>query len=251
MKGTICLLVIFLYYSMGATAMAETSAKKKAQDQLYSQVAKILNSDKYYGYRVKNFLLIKNIEENITGKILASALNKWKTALIARKDDINADKIDITFEMLKLHNKNKLLKVFPNLDREDLLDKLALINEIIPRMKKIDSQEFLYPLVNTRYAVQDEHDLAIHWLEYFLQNPNVDVNCYDSISLMMVAIENFNIDVPPILFKHGYVVTEGDFEVLRDQYVEVNEDNNDVIIKEKALEALYKIETLLMENYKK
>jgi len=231
--------------------MAETSTNKKEQERVTTRIVKILNSDKYYGRRNESVLSIKNLEENITQKPLVTALNKWVVAMIARKDNIDAGRVEYTPEMFEVHNKEKLLKVFPNIDRKDLLDRLNVINTLIPKVNKIDSDKFLAPLINTRYQVLDDHDMAIHWLEYFLKNSKVDVNCYKFGSLMGTAISHLNSDTPALLLSYGYKVTESDFEVLRNMFKEIEDDNNDMYEKEKALEALHEIEKLLTESLRK
>ena len=90
--------------------------------------------------------------------------------------------------------------------------------------------------------------MVIHWLEYFLSNDKIDINYYLWKSLMRIAIQENNFPVAELLIKKPYKVTEVDFESLQNYTTDVLEDEEGTVDKEKALEALSKIETLLMDN---
>ena len=92
-------------------------------------------------------------------------------------------------------------------------------------------------------------DMARYWLEYFLSKPEVDINCYrNNSSLMRWVIDRNNYDMAKLIMKHSYKVTDFDFEVLREHIEEVSEDAEGYYDKEKALEALSKIESLMVES---
>ncbi len=239
-------LIIFTQNIIGKTKVTIS----KEESVFNHHIKKILNSDKYHLYRSKAIKEeLKNRDKFLTSKHLRNALNIFFETLAPKLGgDIN--KVIITPDMLlNKDNRIKLKKAFPYIDRDDLLDKLNVVNLLINHLKKVDDSSMFTKFVNQRYYITHNTDMAHHWLAYFLSKPEVNVNCYKkNSSTMEWIIYKNNYDAAKLIMRHGYKVTDFDFEVLREHIQVVSEDNEEIYDKEKALEALSKIENLMIEN---
>lgn len=240
-------LVIFTQNIIG-----EPKVKISLEENRFNhQIKKIFNSGEYNLHRSKSLRELKNLDKFLTNNHLRTAFSLFFDSLVKAGDDI--DKINFTPDMLlNKENKVKFEATFPYINRNDLLDKLDVVNTLIHHLKKVNDSSMFTKFVNQRYYITHNVDMAHYWLEYFLSKSEVDVNCHKkNSSTMEWIIYKNNYDAAKLVMKHGYKVTDFDFEVLREHMQEVKEDNEGVYDKEKALEALSKIETLLMENIKK
>ena len=227
--------------------IGETKVNISTEEKRFNhQIKKIFNSGEYHLYRSENIKELKNLDKFLTSRHLRVARLIFFDSLVQEGDDIG--KINFTPDMLNDENKINFETAFSYIDRKDLLDKLDVVNILIRRLKKVDNSTTFGSLINERYGVTHNVDMAIHWLAYFLSKPEVDVNCYKKNSLMRSVISKNNYDAAKLVMKHGYKATDFDFEVLRNQIQMVSEDTEDFYYKDKALKALSKIETLLMDN---
>lgn len=244
-------LFILCMQIIGGTTVAKAESSKELEERVNNQINTILYKEKYQRHRQLNLLEVKDIDGNVNLDTLVNAMNSWFLLLIKRQGNHDADSIDFTPEMLSKFREGIVGKNFPTIDQENVIDFFNSINILILKSGKIsDSNKLLSSFVNDRYGVFDQHDMAVYWLDFYLKNSKIAVNCYSSGSLMGTSILNHNSDVPLVLLNHGYRVTERDFETLRNQITMVQEDDGDMYETEKALQALHNIETLMMNSLK-
>ena len=218
------------------------------QKKVNKRILKIMTSGEYLGSRAENIEGLVDSGKEITRKSVGIVFDEWLKS--AQRRDGDSLLIHFTPEMLSKANKDKFNTVIQGINREEIIDKLKALDIVIDHSSEKITGVF-WDLINPKFDMFHKSDMSHHWIEYFLLKRNVDVNNWKKRTPMGGVIYTKNYDVAKLLIKYGYKPNDKDFESIQREIVEVKEDDTATVDQEKSLEALSKIETLLMENIKK
>lgn len=234
----------------GESKMDENIVEKEKlleQKKLNKRILKIMTSGEYLGYRAENIGYLVDSGKKITRKSVGIVFAEWLKSSQRRDGDFSL--IHFTPDMLSEENKDKFNESIQGINREEIIDKLKALDIVIDHSSEKITGVF-GELINPKFDMFHKSDMAHHWLEYFLSKRNVNVNNWDKRTPMGGAIYTKNYDVAKLLIKYGYKPNDKDFEFIQEEIVEVKEDDTATVDQESSLEALSKIETLLMDNIK-
>jgi len=241
----ITLVVGLVLITNGEPNMKENLSKQQEKQKSWNKkVSKIMIDEKYLGNRSNSIVEIIGYGATFTTKDVNSAFEGWLSSAQQREGDLSL--IHFTPDMLTESNKDKFNNAIQGINRNEVIDKLKALELVINNTPKIDSSIF-YRLINSKYNLYHKSDMSAHWLEYFLSKEKVDINSYGYKSLMSYAIQANNFPATQILIGASYKVIDKDFDYIRDHIIDIQENDEGTVDKEKAFEALRKIETLLTE----
>lgn len=247
--------LIALVISVGATLVVIGESKMNTVDRqkmFDKRPLKIMRDDKYLHNRSREMELAIKAGAVITNEKIEMILHEWLISVERRNGNEEASLIHFTPDMLSEENKDKFNKSILGIgiNREEVIDKLKALNIAIDHSSEKITPNILKRLINPRFDMHHKSDMAHHWFAYFISKKNIDVNNWEKRTPMGYIIIKNNYDVATILVKYGYKPNDLDFELIQEQIIMVKENVNDTgtIDQEKALEALRKIEILLVEN---
>ncbi len=246
---------IALVLMIGATLVATTEpkinkAKKEkilVQEKINKKILKIMTSGECQGSRAENIEYLVNSGKQITRKSVGIVFGEWLKSVQRRDGDFLL--IHFTPDMLSEEHKDKFKRTIIGINREEVIDKLNALNVVIDHSPEKITGAF-GGLINPRFGMYTKSDMSIYWLEYFLSKKNVDVNNWKKHTPMEGAIYAINYKVAKLLIQHGYKPNNKDFEFIQEEIAEVKEDDIGQYHQESTIEAIHKIETLLVGHLK-
>ena len=218
------------------------------EKKLNKKILKIMVSEEYLGSRAENIKYLIDSGKEITRKSVGIVFAEWLKSAQRRDGDLSL--IHFTPDMLSEENKDKFNESIQGINRKEIIDKLKALDMVIDHSSPKTTGVF-GELINPKFDIFHKSDMSHHWLEYFLSKRNVNVNNWEKRTPMGGAIYTKNYDVAKLLIKYGYKPNDKDFDSIQRGIVEVKEDDTATVDQEKSLEALSKIEILLMENIEK
>lgn len=244
----ITLVIGLVLTTNGESDVKENPSKQQEKQKSWNkQVSKIMMDEKYLSNRANSIEELIGYGATFTTEDVNSAFDGWLRSVQRRDGDLSL--IHFTLDMLSESNKEKFNSAIQGINRKEVIDKLEALELVINKASDIDSSVFSR-LINSKYNLYNKSDMSAHWLEYFLSKEKVDLNSYGYKSLMSHTIQANNFPVAQILIRASYKVIDKDFDYMRDHRIDIQENDEGTVDKEKALGALSKIENIMTESLK-